>query len=177
MHIFTIKKYLILVNLLISLSLEIFGLYFIFGLSPYLLIGILVAPMKLIYRDNKSYILYIITLFFALQLPLLPVIEYEKIRNNTNYIQELTNRKESLILQNEKILKNGAWGIYKENNKSINDLETKIENFKNNSIEVNYYKSFIEMLIIFLVEFMLFFQLKNYDRVFFRKKNTKREIE
>ena len=172
-----IRKYLIIINLLISLSLEMFGLFHIFNISPYLLIGLVVAPMKLIYRDNKSYVLYVITLFFALQLPLLPIIEYQKIKNNANYIEELSSRKEQLIFQNEKILKNGAWGIYKENNKNITDLEVKIENYKNNSIEVNYYKSFIEMLIIFLVEYMLFFQLQSFNGVFFRKKYQKKEIE
>ncbi len=170
-----IKKHLIIINLVISLSLEMFGLYHIFDISPYLLIGVLVAPMKLIYRDSKSYILYAITLFFALQLPLLPIIEHEKIKNNVNYIQELTLRKEQLISQNEKILKNGAWGIYKNNNQVIADLEIKIENYKNKSIEVNYYKSFVEMIIIFLVEYMLFFQLKKFNGVFFRKKHQKKE--
>jgi len=174
-----IRKYLIIINLLISLSLEMFGLFHIFNVSPYLLIGLIVAPMKLIYRDgkNKNHILYVITLFFALQLPLLPIIEYQKIKNNANYIEELSARKEQLISQTEKILKNGAWGIYKENNKNIADLEIKIENYKNNSIEVNYYKSFIEMLIIFLVEYMLFFQLQSFNGVFFRKKYHKKEIE
>jgi hypothetical protein len=171
------KKYLIIINLIISLSLEIFGLFHIFHFSPYLLIGLLIAPMKLIYRSNKSYVLFIITLFFALQLPLLPIIEYNEIKNNINYIEELSNRKEQLIIQNEKILKNGAWGIYKENNKNIQELELKIENNRNTSIEVNYYKSFIEMLIIFLVEYLLFFQLKNFNGIFFRKKHQKKEIE
>lgn len=170
-----IKKYLIFVNLAISFSLEMFGLFHIFAFSPYLLIGLLVAPMKLIYRDNKSYVLYAITLFFALQLPMLPIIEHEKIKNNANYVQELSLRKEQLVLQNEKILKNGAWGVYKYNNQVIAELESKIENYKSNAIEVNYYKSFVEMLIIFLVEYMLFFQLKKFNGVFFRKKHQKKE--
>ena len=171
------KRNLIIVNLLVSLSLEMFGLFHIFSLSPYLLIGMLIAPMKLMYRDNKSYVLYVITLLFALQLPLLPIIEYNKIQNNENYLTELSQRKAQLIDQNNKILQNGAWGIYKENNRAILELENKIENYKNNSIEVNYYKSFIEILIIFLVEYMLFFQLKNFNGVFFRKKYQKKEIE
>ena len=172
-----IKKYLIIINLIISLSLEIFGLFHIFNFSPYLLIGLLIAPMKLIYRDNKSYVLFIITLFFALQLPLLPIIEHNKIKNNASYIKELSNRKEQLIAQNEKTLKNGAWGIYKENNKHIQDLELKIESNKTGAIEVNYYKSFIEMVIIFFVEYSLFFQLKNFNGIFFRKKHQKKEIK
>lgn len=171
------KKNLILINLAISLSLEVFGLFHIFHISPYLLIGLIIAPMKLIYRNNKSYVLYIITLFFALQLPLLPIIEHNKIKNNNNYIQELTDRKDLLVKQNQQALKNGAWGAYKENNQAILILEQKIEEYKTNSIEVNYYKSFIEMLIIFLVEYALYFQLKDYNGVFFRKKYQKKEIE
>ena len=57
----------------------------------------------------------------------------------------------------------------KDNKKclEIQDLKNELKLLNNDIIEVNYYKSFIEILIIFLVEYMLFFQLKNH------KKNVK----
>lgn len=161
------NKPLIAINLIISLSLEIYGLYAIFNLSPYLLIGLLIAPFKVLYRENKSYILYIITLFFALQLPLLPLIEAKKIAKNNQDTYFLESRILKLQNDNEKLIKSGAWGIYKQNNLEIQDLKNELKLLNHDIIEVNYYKSFIEILIIFLVEYMLFFQLKNH------KKNVK----
>lgn len=152
----------IALNLIVSLSLEVYGLYHIFGISPYLLIGALIAPFKVIYRNKKSLILYAITLFFALQLPLLPLIESNKIKDSQAYLEDLINKKNLLTEQNKNLLKNGGYGIYKYNQTEINNLDSKIDQVKNNSIEVNFYKSFVEVLIIFLVEYMLYFQLINF---------------
>jgi len=156
-----IKIILIGISLFISLSLEMYGLYHIFNLSPYLLIGLLIAPFKVLYRDKKSIVLYAITLFFALQLPLLPLVEANKIKDSQANIQELINKKILLTEQNKFVLKSGGFGIYNNNNKEINNIDSKLESIKNNAIEVNYYKSLIEILIIFLVEYMLWFQLRN----------------
>lgn len=132
----------------------------VLGLSPYLLITPLVAYFKLKYRNKKSIILYAITIFFAIQEPFLAIIKKDTINYNNKKIESLMIRKEKLQKDNDLFSKRGAYGLYKQNSKDIIEIDKEIKQLETKKIDKNIYVSLLEILIIFLVEYMLYVQLK-----------------
>jgi hypothetical protein len=162
-----IKKYFTIFILFLSGSLEIWGLHSILGLTPYIFVAIPIAFFKFFQHQAKAgfvAVLYILTIFFAIQNPLKSVIYHKNVvelQNEKNMLQQ-----KSVNLENErnKHVRNGAYGALKDIRKDIliNNEKLAQLDYKLNKMNSNIYVAIIQILVIVCIEIMLYLSLFEY---------------